>query len=201
MSTPCLQTEYSKKEQQCVVLACRDGAASSAHDAASSAHGAAHSSCGAASSAHGLAHSSCGAASSAHGLAHSGCGAVMVQQAGRLVRTLRCAAGSTALDVARRFCEAGCHCVLALGFEKMNGHLQAMFDDREHPSARHLVPLPHARALCVSRVVILCLFVCLFVSFSQSLFVSFSLTCWNAEYSSLALTVHTHTHYHLYLLL
>merc|ERR1711865_1119805 len=42
------------------------------------------------------------------------------------------------------FCEAGSHCVLALGFEKMTGNLQAMFDDREHPSARHLEAMKEA---------------------------------------------------------
>jgi len=49
-----------------------------------------------------------------------------------------CATGSTALDTARRFVQGGSGCVLALGFEKMSGNLKALFDDREHPSARHL---------------------------------------------------------------
>lgn len=36
-----------------------------------------------------------------------------------------CATGSTALDTARRFVQGGSGCVLALGFEKMTGSLQA----------------------------------------------------------------------------
>jgi len=35
-----------------------------------------------------------------------------------------CATGSSALDTARRFVQGGNRCVLALGFEKMNGNLQ-----------------------------------------------------------------------------
>jgi len=55
-----------------------------------------------------------------------------------------CATGSTALNTARRFVQGGNGCVLALGFEKMNGQLEAMFSDREHPAKRHLDAMAEA---------------------------------------------------------
>ncbi len=49
-----------------------------------------------------------------------------------------CATGSTALYMANKLVQSGSSCVLAVGFEKVPGGLQALFNDREHPAQRHL---------------------------------------------------------------
>lgn len=50
-----------------------------------------------------------------------------------------CATGSTALMVARQAIEAGCECVLALGFEEMQkGALTAKWNDRTNPMDKHV---------------------------------------------------------------